>query len=419
MTEAIAGKAPFVSVIVPTWNEVATLPAALLSARDPSAEIIVVDGGSSDGTVDLAARSGVCIVRAPRGRGKQLAAGARAAAGQVLLFLHADAVLPRGYVAEVRRALSGSGCALGAFRLSIDGDGWALRVIERGANWRSRWLKMPYGDQALFLRASTYRSAGGFSELEAMEDIELVRRVRRLGRVRTMESPVLASARSWVRHGTLRFTWCNLLCALGFALGVPTARIAGWRARCLSHGRRAGGGVAASHASERLAARCCGAVPVTDARRQAARTGQRRVRGARRPGLRVFWRVMGGLVLLAMLGAWLVNRAPEPLPEAPARLEIEVDGLDCAFWCAVGVEAALAAVPGTRVDRVDTSRGIVFVSFDPKRASADAIVQRIASRWSVRSAQVSLPGTGVERSLTVPLPGAAKPGLRNTSHRGT
>lgn len=236
MTGDAAQRDLFVSVIIPTWNEVAALREAVESARDPSAEVLVVDGGSSDGTVELASRLDVRLVRSMRGRGVQLGAGARAAAGEVLLFLHADGVLPRGYVDDVRRALSDPECVLGAFRLSIDAEGRAFRMIERGANLRSRWLRMPYGDQGLFVRASAYGATGGFAELVAMEDIDLVRRVRRLGKVCTMESHVRASARSWLRHGILRFTLCNLISATGFMLGVPPARIANWRSRTLGGG---------------------------------------------------------------------------------------------------------------------------------------------------------------------------------------
>lgn len=224
---------PIVSVIIPTLNEARFLPAAIASAADPDVEILIVDGGSTDETVALAAGLGARVVNATRGRGNQLAAGADAASGNLLLFLHADAVLPSGYVQEVRRAMADPRCAVGAFRLKIGARGLGLRLVEWGAHLRSRWLAMPYGDQGFFVRAAAYREIGGFSALPAMEDLEFVRRAHRLGSVRTLESPIVVSPRSWERHGELRFTLWNILCAVAFLLGVAPARIARWRASLL------------------------------------------------------------------------------------------------------------------------------------------------------------------------------------------
>ena len=233
---------PIVSVVIPTLNEALCLPRAIASAASPDVEILVVDGGSSDGTVALAEDLGALVVHAPRGRGSQLAAGADAAHGDLLLFLHADALLPPGYVQSVRCAMADPRCAIGAFRLRIGARGLGLRLVEWGARLRSRWLAMPYGDQGFFVRASTYREIGGFSTLPAMEDLEFLRRIRRLGSVRTLSSGVVVSPRSWQRHGVLRFTLWNVVCAVAFLLGVSPARLARLRARCVDRcrtGRRA------------------------------------------------------------------------------------------------------------------------------------------------------------------------------------
>lgn len=220
-----------VSVIIPTWNEAERLPAAIAAARGDDVEILVVDGGSTDDTVAVARAHGARVVTSAAGRGRQLAAGAAAATGEFLVFLHADASLPAGYLAHVRATLGAAHTALGAFRLRIDGPGLGLRWIEWCVRIRSRWLQMPYGDQALFVRAPTYRALGGFRDLPAMEDFDFVRRARRHGAVVVVEPAVLASARAWQRHGMLRLTLLNALCAIACSLGVAPARVARWRVR--------------------------------------------------------------------------------------------------------------------------------------------------------------------------------------------
>lgn len=229
-----AAAAPVLSVIIPTLNEAKLLPAAIASATASGVEIVVVDGGSKDETVQLAEGLGARVVRAARGRGRQLAAGAEAATGAVLLFLHADAVLPVGYQHEVCRAMADSRCTVGAFRLRIGSRGLGLRLVEWGAGLRSRWLGIPYGDQAMFVRAADYRGVGGFSTLPMMEDLEFVWRLRRLGRVRTLRSPVVVSPRSWRVHGVLRFTMWNVLFASAFLVGISPLRVARWRSRVLT-----------------------------------------------------------------------------------------------------------------------------------------------------------------------------------------
>jgi rSAM/selenodomain-associated transferase 2 len=220
---------PDLSVIVPAWNEAEGLAAAIESARAPGVEILVVDGGSTDATAAVAAGLGVRVVPAERGRGRQLAAGAAAARGEHLLFLHADARLPAGYAHLVRRTLADRAVAVGAFTLRIAAAGAGLRVVEWGARQRSRWLSLPYGDQALFVRAETYQRLGGYRPLTAMEDFDFVRRARRVGMVRTLPEPVLVSPRAWLRRGTLQFTLLNALCASAWFLGVDPRRIARWR----------------------------------------------------------------------------------------------------------------------------------------------------------------------------------------------
>lgn len=218
-----------ISVIVPTLNEADHLPQALLGLKDAkNVETVVVDGGSTDGTPEIAERAGCQLLRSLPGRALQMNAGAQAATGSILVFLHADTRLPGRFDEDVRRALDRPRVAAGAFRLRIDGPQRALRLIEWGVNVRSRYLQMPYGDQALFLKAETFRSIGGFPELPIMDDFELVRRLRRFGRIAILPFPVTTSARRWLALGPWRTTWINQKVIAGYRLGVPAERLAQW-----------------------------------------------------------------------------------------------------------------------------------------------------------------------------------------------
>ena len=227
-----------ISVIVPTLNEARDLPQALLSLKGAEdVETIVVDGGSTDGTPEIAERAGCHLLCSLPGRALQMNVGARAASGVILLFLHADTRLPERFDKRVRREFEqpritrrGETVA-GAFALCIDSPQRMLRLIEWGANFRSHHLQMPYGDQALFLKAETFRSVGGFPELPIMEDFELVRRLRRRGRIALADAAVTTSAHRWSALGPLRTTWTNQMVILGYYLGISPERLAGWYCR--------------------------------------------------------------------------------------------------------------------------------------------------------------------------------------------
>jgi rSAM/selenodomain-associated transferase 2 len=221
------GGAAMLSVIVPALNEEAALGATLERAvAADRVELIVVDGGSTDGTTDVASRHGATVLRSAPGRAVQMNAGAAGAAGDLLLFLHADTLLPRGYAGEVRRLLADRGVAAGAFRLRIAGRRPALRLIEHAVNLRSRCLSLPYGDQALFMTRTALRAAGGFPPLPVMEDFALVRRLRSVGRIALARLAVETSARRWNRDGPWRTTLRNQLAIAAFLGGVRPARIA-------------------------------------------------------------------------------------------------------------------------------------------------------------------------------------------------
>ncbi len=220
---------PRISVIIPTLNEADEIAETLASTHGASdVEVIVVDGGSQDKTVKVARSCGATVIASPPGRARQMNAGAAVAEGEVLLFLHGDTRLPRGFDDYVRQTLARPGTVAGAFELSVDGDLVGLRIMERLVNLRSRRLQLPYGDQAIFLSAALFWDMGGFPNMPIMEDIELVRRLRRQGRIVTAPVGILTSARRWEEIGILRATLINYTIPLAYYLGVSPSRLARW-----------------------------------------------------------------------------------------------------------------------------------------------------------------------------------------------
>ena len=218
-----------ISIIIPTLNEAPCIGQTVAGlAGQPGVEVIVADGGSQDQTVALAKAAGARVMDAPQGRGSQQNAGARAAHGRVLLFLHADTLLPEGFAADVREALDQPGFIAGAFRFAVDAKGWRFRLLEQCANWRAAWFGLPYGDQALFLPAARFWAMGGFRELALLEDLDLVLRLRKTGRLALLAPAARTSARRWQRLGFARTTIINQLILLGFFCGITPARLARW-----------------------------------------------------------------------------------------------------------------------------------------------------------------------------------------------
>jgi rSAM/selenodomain-associated transferase 2 len=220
-----------VSIIVPVLNEASFLPPLLgrLAALRERAEVIVVDGGSADGTANLARAAGwVRVLAAARGRARQMNAGAAAATAEVLLFLHADTTLPPTALDEIRQALADPGVVAGRFDVRLDNPRLLYRVVEALMNLRSRRTGIWTGDQAIFVRRSVFERLGGYPDMPLMEDVELTRRLKRAGRPACLRSRVLASARKWEREGALRTI--ALMWALRFLymLGVSPARLHRW-----------------------------------------------------------------------------------------------------------------------------------------------------------------------------------------------
>lgn len=231
MTNSTAA-APRLSIVIPVLNETENLPQTFATLpQSPDLEVIVVDGGSTDGTIAVAESWGARVVRTSPGRAQQMNLGARLARGEVLLFLHGDTRLPAGFAALIDRTLAQPTVVAGAFELHIDGTLPGLRLVEWGVKWRSRLFQMPYGDQALFLKAKTFQSVGGFAELPIMEDFELVRRLRRLGRVAIVPAAVLTHDRRWRKLGVLRTTLINQGVIAAYFLGMSPDRLAHWYRR--------------------------------------------------------------------------------------------------------------------------------------------------------------------------------------------
>jgi rSAM/selenodomain-associated transferase 2 len=216
------------SVVIPALDEAAILADTLGALPPGLAEVIVADGGSRDATRDIARAHGCRVVESAPGRGTQMNAGAAAAGGDVLLFLHADTRLPEGAVEAVAAALDDPAVVGGAFRLGIDSDDGFLRLVAGAANLRSRLTGVCYGDQALFARRAAFEAVRGFPPYPVMEDVAFVRALRRRGRVVLLAGRVRTSARRWERENPLYTTLRNTVLVSLFRLGVAPERLARW-----------------------------------------------------------------------------------------------------------------------------------------------------------------------------------------------
>ena len=217
-----------ISIVIPVLDEAETLPAtlaALQGLRRLGHEVVVVDGGSRDGTPRIAEAVADRVVTCPPGRARQMNAGAAAATRAVLLFLHADTLLPPQADRRILEAL-GAGRIWGRFDVRLSGSAWPFRVIERMMNWRSRLSGMATGDQAIFVRREAFVRIGGFPEIPLMEDLELSRRLRRHGRPACLRPPVVTSSRRWEERGIVPTVLLMWGLRLAWFLGVPPRRLA-------------------------------------------------------------------------------------------------------------------------------------------------------------------------------------------------
>jgi len=213
-------KGPYASVIIPALNEALNIEKAINSARNRDAEVIVVDGGSGDDTVARAIRAGAQIEKSSRGRAVQQNRGASVARGSVFLFLHADTRLPQGYINHIFEALMDPETVAGAFRFKTGLDHPLMKLIEFATNIRSRYLKLPYGDQGLFFRRAVFEAVGGFPEVSIAEDLFLMHRISKQGRIGIAPVHAVTSGRRWQTRGPLRTTLINQVIVAGCCLGI-------------------------------------------------------------------------------------------------------------------------------------------------------------------------------------------------------
>jgi rSAM/selenodomain-associated transferase 2 len=206
------------SVVIPTLNAAATLPACLECVREGD-EILVVDGGSTDRTTRIAETSGARLVASPKGRGVQLSAGAEAARGDWLLFLHADTMLGSEWRREADAHIAARPAEAACFRFRLADPAWQARLVELGVHLR----RFPYGDQGLLVSRDAYARAGGYRPIPLMEDVDLV---RRLGRVRLLDECAWTSAERWQRDGWARRSARNVGIRLLYGLGASPERLA-------------------------------------------------------------------------------------------------------------------------------------------------------------------------------------------------
>lgn len=217
-----------ISVIVPALNEALILPSTLARLNHPAfTEVIVVDGGSQDGTLAAAALAAPTarILTAPAGRARQMNVGAIAAKGHVLLFLHADTLLPPTAADDITAALADPLVVGGRFDARLNPDRGLLWMVGRMMSWRSRVTGIATGDQALFVRRRVFEELGGFPEIPLMEDVAFSRRLKRAGQIANLRSCVMTSGRRWEQHGAVRTIFLMWKLRLLYFLGANPDRL--------------------------------------------------------------------------------------------------------------------------------------------------------------------------------------------------
>lgn len=219
------------SIIVPVLNEQGQINSFIDKIKDQGFdgyfEIIIVDGDSQGGTINAITDHSVICITSPKGRGQQMNAGAAVARGETLIFLHADTTLPDNALRKISQALQDQDFVGGAFDLKIDSDRLFLKYISARASFRSRRNRIPYGDQAIFIRKKYFDQLGGFKKIPLMEDVDLMRRIKKDGKkIVILPDKVTTSARRWESEGALYTTMRNLILVRLFYLGVSPHKLA-------------------------------------------------------------------------------------------------------------------------------------------------------------------------------------------------
>ena len=230
---ALTDSTQAISIIIPVLNEARKINELIGHLRglrsDVAPEIIVVDGDPRGGTVRTIRDRQVKTAISEKGRARQMNYGAALASGEILLFLHADTLLPANGLARVKAAMADNCYAAGAFDLGIQAELRIFRITEKYVAFRTRLTKVPYGDQAIFVRRGYFDKIGGYKEIPLMEDAEMMRRIRNRGdKIFIIPEQVMTSARRWEKEGILYCTLRNWVLRLSYAFGVPPERLVKW-----------------------------------------------------------------------------------------------------------------------------------------------------------------------------------------------
>ena len=212
-----------ISIIIPVLNEAANIEQTVARCKDIADEVVVADGGSTDGTREVLEQLDCVVCHTSRGRGQQLFAGSELATGEILLFLHADSWLPadaRKQILSAWKSVAEADRFYGCFQQSIDDPRLVFRLIETGNLWRAKYQRLPYGDQGIFVSRQLYDAVGGMPQIPLMEDFEFARQISRLGDLNVLPGPLHVDARRWAKVGPLRQTVRNWILALRYRMGA-------------------------------------------------------------------------------------------------------------------------------------------------------------------------------------------------------
>lgn len=218
-------KSSYLSVIIPVLNESGIIRKAIDNVKNRDSEIIVVDGGSHDKTVQIASETGIKVIKCKKGRAVQQNKGAFVSSGDALLFLHADTYLPSDYPSKIFNTLLNNQVTIGAFKFKTDMEGPFMRFVELMVNFRSRYLYMPYGDQGLFMTKSFFESVGGFPPVPIAEDLLFLKRNFKKASIKILSQYAVTSARRWEKIGVLKNTLINIIVLAGCLAGISPERL--------------------------------------------------------------------------------------------------------------------------------------------------------------------------------------------------